>query len=165
MKEDKMPKSRAFGIYKKEEYEAFKLWLSLPRYIRGTPRNVLISRHRIKDEKSLLIMPIRTQQEFARVFGIKDLGTLTDWKKKIKEGGDLEPWHSEKYWRAFSDLVGVLYVNCILYGKVRDIKLYLELVEDWKGPGRTREEIESPITNLTEEEKAELDTLLATSRL
>src|SRR3989338_4956464 len=79
-----MPKQRPLGIYKKYEYKAFKIWLSIPRRLRGLPEQSL-QLSGIHDFTIRQIATIATQKEFARRFRIKDLGTLTDWKKKIEE--------------------------------------------------------------------------------
>lgn len=60
-------------------------------FLRGQPEPVL-QKMGMDDPEVFELLKIKTQTEFAEQYGIKDLGTLTDWNKIIhKEGllGDI----------------------------------------------------------------------------
>src|SRR6185369_4601753 len=162
MKQNKMPKNRPFGAYKKEEYLAFKIWVSIPRMFRGLPETSFLIRS-IKDPRVRKIATIQTQKEFAKHFRIRDLGTLTDWRKKIEEEKPDKYLYSPLANTIFQNLVAALYMRGLLYAKPRDIRLFLELIEDWEEP-KFEKPPPRPVYDLTDEEKAELDKLLALMR-
>jgi len=87
-----MPKNAKKKPYKKQEFDTYVAWKSLPAYFRGKPREFL-EKFGIKNEITILLLSIRTQKEFAEKFGINDLGTLTDWNKKIEKEGLVRKSH------------------------------------------------------------------------
>ncbi len=79
-----MPKNAKNNIYKRKEFEMYALWKSVPAYFRGMKKEQLLS-HGFTDPLIKKIIKIKNQTEFAKTFRIKDLGTLTDWNKKIEK--------------------------------------------------------------------------------
>ena len=66
------------NVYKKQEFESYVLWRSMPSILRGQPSHV-VEKLGIDDELAISLLSIKNQTEFAQRFGIKDLGTLTEW--------------------------------------------------------------------------------------
>lgn len=77
-------KDRKMGMVKPKEFELYKVWKSLPPML--TAKGVGVAKELgINDETLLELCSIRTQTEFAKRYGVKDLGTLSDWNRKIEE--------------------------------------------------------------------------------
>ncbi|MGH7141221.1 MAG: hypothetical protein ACREGH_01120 [Minisyncoccia bacterium] len=115
-------------VYKKQEFEAYVLWRSLPSFLRGQPRNV-VEKLGIDDELALSLLEIRNQGEFAKRFGIKDLGTLSEWNKKIEECGgllrDINAWAK----RLTPNVISALYREATKTGKAAEVRAWMEIVE------------------------------------
>jgi hypothetical protein len=79
-----MPNNAKKKVYKEKEFEMYVLWKSTPAYFRGMTNEQLLS-HGFSDPILKKIVKIKNQSEFAKVFNIKDLGTLTDWNHKIEK--------------------------------------------------------------------------------
>ena len=116
-------------VYKKQEFECYVLWRSLPSIYRGQPRHVL-EKMGIDDEISMSMLEIKNQTEFAKRFGIKDLGTLSAWNKKIDERGglmrDIYPWAR----RHTPNVVAALGREATKTGKAAEFRAWMEYVED-----------------------------------
>ncbi len=78
-----MPTNAKKSVYKEREFQTYVLWKSLPAFSRGMQKKELQS-YGLNDPLILKIITIKNQTAFAKKFGIKDLGTLTDWNKRIK---------------------------------------------------------------------------------
>ncbi len=78
-----MPTNAKKNVYKEKEFQTYVLWKSLPAFFRGMKKNELQS-YGFTDPLILKIVSIKNQTTFAKKFGIKDLGTLTDWNNRIK---------------------------------------------------------------------------------
>ena len=99
----------------------------------------------ISDEDARLLLGIRTQTEFAEKFSVKDLGTLTDWNKKIEAEG-LEEKMRPKWTRKLTkNVIAGLYRNAVAKGMAAEAKLWLQYVEGWV------EESKFGISGLSEE--------------
>lgn len=71
-------------VYKEKEFNIYVLWKFLPAHLKGMQKNDLkLSGY--DDPLISKIIKIKNQTEFANYFHIKDLGTLTDWNKRIKD--------------------------------------------------------------------------------
>lgn len=119
---------RRSGVYRKKEFEAYVAWKSLPAFLKGQPHAVL-KKTGMDDELTLELLSIRTQTEFAARFGIKDLGTLTDWNKKIEAQGllpDIYAWAR----KLTPNVVFALYKNVSKNGKAKEVKAWFELIEN-----------------------------------
>ena len=83
----------------------------------------------VDDELAMSLLEIKNQTEFAKRFGIKDLGTLTEWNKKIeKEGGLLK--HINSWARKLTpNVVSALYREATKTGKAAEVKAWMEIVE------------------------------------
>ncbi len=118
----------ALTVYKKQEFESYVLWLSMPSILRGQPRHVL-EKMGIDDELAISLLDIKNQTEFARRFGIKDLGTLSDWNKRIeKRGGllrDINAWAK----KLTPNVLSALYREATKTGKAAEVKAWMEIVE------------------------------------
>ena len=79
-----MPINAKKITYKEKEFQTYIIWKSLPAYFRGMNRKQL-SEHGFNDPLVIKIASIKSQTEFAKKFRIKDLGTLTDWNRKIEK--------------------------------------------------------------------------------
>lgn len=119
--------------YRNAEYIAYKYWVSLPDFIKGSPPSALLFKYDIHDPLLLRLLPIGTQTEFAREFEIKDLGTLTDWNERIQKEGGVNR-NDAVVNHAMREALGALYVRLIRYGRAKDFKLFMYYVEGWK-PG------------------------------
>ena len=119
------PKSRS--VYRQREYQTYLLWKSLPTYLRGKPEPIL-RKAGIDDEEILELLQIKTQTAFAERFAIKDLGTLTDWNKRIEHEGLLLGIY---IWtrRLSPNVIFALYQRASTQGRAQDVKAWFELVE------------------------------------
>ena len=116
------------GVYRKNEFELYIAWKSLPTFLRGQPEPVL-KKMGIDDDMTLELLKIRTQTEFAARFVIKDLGTLTDWNKRIEDEGllnDIYGWAR----KLTPNVVLALYKNATKNGKAKEVKAWFDLIEN-----------------------------------
>ncbi len=60
-------------------YDAFHRWLSLPKYFRGLSPITHIT-YGYTNALDLFLLGIRNQKEFAKIYGIREQGTLTRWR-------------------------------------------------------------------------------------
>ena len=115
-------------VYKKREFESYMLWLAMPSILRGQPKHV-IEKLGIDDEIAMSLLEIKNQTEFARRFGIKDLGTLSEWNKKIEERGGLMRNISAWARRLTPNVISALYREATKTGKAAEVKAWMEIVE------------------------------------
>ena len=120
--------SKSFHVYKKQEFESYVLWRSMPSILRGQPRHV-IEKLGIDDEMAMSLLDIKNQTEFAQKFGIKDPGTLSAWNKKIDEGGGLMKNISLWAKRLTPNVISALYREATKTGKAAEVKAWMEVVE------------------------------------
>jgi len=120
--------SKTLNVYKKQEFESYVLWRSMPSILRGQPRHV-IEKLGIDDEIAMSLLDIKNQTEFAKRFGIKDLGTLSAWNKKIDQDGGL--MKSITCWakRLTPNVISALYREATKTGKAAEVKAWMEVVE------------------------------------
>lgn len=119
---------RKSGVYKKQDFNSYVLWKSLPSYLKGQPKTVL-EKFGISDDTALELLQIKNQSEFATKFGIKDLGTLTDWNKRIEKEGLLTSINS---WarNLTPNVVLALYKNASKHGKAQEVRAWFEIIEN-----------------------------------
>ena len=119
---------RKFGVYRKQDFESYVLWKSLPSILRGQPRQVL-EKFGIDDEVATSLLEIKTQTEFGRRFGIKDPSTLTDWNKRIEKEGlisnNINAWAK----KLTPNVILALYKNITKNGRAPEVKVWYEIVE------------------------------------
>ena len=115
-------------VYKKREFECYMLWLAMPSILRGQPRHV-IERLGIDDEIAMSLLEIKNQTEFAKRFGIKNLGTLSEWNKKIEERGGLMRNINAWARRLTPNVISALYREATKTGKAAEVKAWMEIVE------------------------------------
>jgi hypothetical protein len=128
MDEEKRQELQRGKVYKTQDFSSYVLWKSLPSFLRGQPRAVL-EKFGISDEAMLQLLEIKTQTEFARRFGVKDLGTLTDWNKRIEKEGLLSSINS---WarNLTPNVVFALYKNVSKNGRAHEVRAWFELIEN-----------------------------------
>ncbi|MEK7578961.1 MAG: hypothetical protein AAB460_00280 [Patescibacteria group bacterium] len=120
--------SKALTVYKKQEFESYILWRSMPSIFRGQPRHV-IEKFGIDDELAMSLLDIKNQTEFAKRFGIKDLGTLTAWNKRIEENGGLLKNVTAWAKRLTPNVVSALYREATKTGKAAEVRAWMEIIE------------------------------------
>lgn len=83
----------------------------------------------LTDDLVLELLQIKTQTEFSVKFGIKDLGTLTDWNKRIDKDGLINPLNS---WarKLTPNVVFALYKNITKNGRAQEVKAWYEIIEN-----------------------------------
>ena len=116
------------GVYLKQEFTSYIKWKSLPTFLRGQPEPVLIKMG-INDPEVFELLKIKTQTEFAEKYGVRDLGTLTDWNKRIVEEGLLEDIYG---WarQLTPNVVLALYKNVTKNGRAHEVRAWFELIEN-----------------------------------
>ena len=119
---------KALNVYKKQEFESYVLWRSMPTILRGQPRHV-IEKLGIDDELSISLLEIKNQTEFAKHFDIKDPGTLSAWNKKIDEDGGLMKHIHSWAKRLTPNVISALYRETTKTGKASEVKAWMEIVE------------------------------------
>ena len=120
--------SKTLNVYKKQEFESYVLWRSMPSILRGQPRHV-IEKLGIDDEMAMSLLDIKNQTDFANRFGIKDLGTLSAWNKKIDADGGLMKSISLWAKRLTPNVISALYREATKTGKAAEVKAWMEVVE------------------------------------
>ena len=124
---DEPVKNERFGVYKKQDFDSYVLWKSLPSVLRGQPRQML-EKFGIDDEIAIDLLEIKTQAEFARRFNIKDQVTLSDWNKRIEKDGLIQNINS--WARKLTPNVTLsLYKAITKNGKASEVKAWYEIVE------------------------------------
>src|SRR3989344_3706182 len=83
----------------------------------------------IDDELAISLLSIKNQTEFAQRFGIKDLGTLTEWNKKIEEMGGLMRNIHDWAKKLTPNVVSALYREATKTCKASAVKAWMEIIE------------------------------------
>ena len=119
---------RKSGVYRKQDFNSYVLWKSLPSFLKGQPK-VMLEKFGIADDITIELLSIKTQGEFATKFGIKDPGTLTDWNKRIEKEGLLTSINS--WARSLTpNVVLALYKNASKHGKAQEVRAWFEIIEN-----------------------------------
>jgi len=125
---DEMPKNAEnIGVYKKQDFDSYVLWRSLPSVLRSQPKQ-LLERYNIDEEIAVGLLEIKTQTEFAKKFGIKDMTTLSEWNKKIEKEG-LIPSINAWARKLTPNVLLALYKSITKDGKASEVKAWYEIVE------------------------------------
>ena len=125
--DDETLNTRRSGVYKKQDFDSYILWKSLPSVLRGQPRQML-EKFGIDDEITISLLEIKTQAEFAKRFEIKDPVTLSDWNKRIEKDG-LIPSINAWARKLTPNVTLSLYKAITKSGKAGDVKTWYEIVE------------------------------------
>jgi hypothetical protein len=113
--------------YRKQDFDTYVAWKSLPSFLRGQPEAVL-RKMGVEDDITIELLSIKTQKDFAERFHVKDQGTLTDWNKRIEAQGLLE--HTYSWARKLTpNVVLALYKTATKEGKAKEVKAWFELIE------------------------------------
>jgi hypothetical protein len=117
------------SVYRKQDFATYVTWKSLPTFLRGQPETVL-RKMGIDDDMAIELLQIKTQKDFAERFEVKDLGTLTDWNKRIEDEGLVE--HINTWARKLTpNVVLALYKNVTKNGNAKEVKTWFELIENF----------------------------------
>lgn len=113
--------------YKKQTYETYALWKSLPSFLKGQPR-VALEKFGVEEEAVFELLAIKTQTEFSKIFNV-DTGTLTDWNKRLEKDGLVKGINS---WarKLTPNVIFVLHKNIIKSGKAHEVRAWFEIVEN-----------------------------------
>ena len=114
-------------VYKKQDFNTYIIWRSLPSMMKGQPRHIL-EKMGIDDDSVLSLLEIKNQAEFAQRFGIKDATTLSEWNKRIDEE-DMIPKINAWARKLTPNVTFALYRTARKYGKAAEVKAWYELVE------------------------------------
>ncbi len=125
--DDETVNSKRSGVYKKQDFDSYVLWKSLPSVLRGQPRQML-EKFGIDDEIAINLLEIKTQAEFAKRFDIKDPATLTDWNKRIEKDG-LVPSINDWARKLTPNVLLSLYKAIAKNGKASEVKAWYQIVE------------------------------------
>ena len=125
--EDETINSKRSGVYKKQDFDSYVLWKSLPSVLRGQPRQML-EKFGIDDDITIGLLEIKTQAEFAKRFDIKDPATLTDWNKRIEKDG-LVPSIYDWARKLTPNVLLSLYKAITKNGKAQEVKAWYQIVE------------------------------------
>jgi hypothetical protein len=117
------------GPYRAQDFAAYVTWKSLPSFLRGQPEAVL-RKMGIDDELAIELLQLKTQKDFAAKYDVKDLGTLTDWNKRIEADGLLDGMNN---WarKLTPNVLLALYKTATKEGKAKEVKAWFELVENF----------------------------------
>ncbi len=95
--------------YKSRLFDMYIHWKSIPAIYRGSPAE-LMEKIGIDDSTALELMGLKTQAEFAAKFKV-DIGTLSDWNKRINSKNLLKPFYSDTLKKVVSNAVASLAIN------------------------------------------------------
>jgi len=112
--------------YKKQTYDTYALWKSLPSFLKGRPR-VHLEKFGIDEEIVFDLLSIKNQAQFSQEYSI-DVGTLTDWNKRLEKDGltkDLNSWAR----KLTPNVVFSLYKNITKNGRAQEVRAWYELIE------------------------------------
>lgn len=123
-----MPNNAKNKVHKEKEFRAYILWSSLPPIFKNKPLSVL-EKYGITDPLAIELLAIPNQKEFARKFGIRDLGTLTDWNRKIREGNLLKKSYGWAQ-NLTKNVYGVFYEKLMREGTADQVRLWFEIFGD-----------------------------------
>ncbi len=113
--------------YKRQEYNSYAIWKSLPSFLKGRPRAHL-EKFGIEDESIFELLTIKNQSEFSKEFKV-DVGTLSDWNKRIAKDGNLQNLNS---WarKLTPNVAFALYKNITKHGRAQEVRAWYELIEN-----------------------------------
>lgn len=112
--------------YKKQIYDTYALWKSLPSFLKGRPKAHL-EKFGIEEDIVFDLLAIKTQAQFSQIYNI-DVGTLTDWNKRLEQDGlikDLNSWAR----KLTPNVVFALYKNITKNGRAQEVRAWYELIE------------------------------------
>jgi hypothetical protein len=113
--------------YKKQTYETYVLWKSLPSFLKGQPRRSL-EKFGIEEESMFELLEIKTQLDFSKKYEI-DTGTLSDWNKRLEKDGlikDINSWAR----KLTPNVIFALYKNVIKNGRAHEVRAWFEIIEN-----------------------------------
>lgn len=117
--------------YREQDFEMYILWKSLPTILREKPADYIIKLG-FTDPIVIELLNIRNQTEFAEKFKIKELDTLTNWNKR--DGLIERVREVRKDWarKLTGNVLTGLYKRAVSQGSAAEVKLWYQIVEEWK---------------------------------
>ena len=113
--------------YKKQVYETYALWKSLPSFLKGQPR-VALEKFGIEEEAIFELLGIKTQLAFSKAYEI-DVSTLTEWNKRLEKDGlilGINAWAR----KLTPNVIFALYKNIIKSGRAHEVRAWFEIIEN-----------------------------------
>lgn len=132
--EKQNPPEKNIGVYKEKEFDMYCIWKSLPPMIispnKGTVDQVL-EQLRIDDPMLIELAHIRTQGDFAELYGVEK-STLTEWNKLINKRdtlADIRIWAK----RLSKNVILSMYNNAMKSDAkaYKDRENFLKVIEGW----------------------------------
>jgi hypothetical protein len=117
-------------VRKDREFELYVIWKSLPaRLLRSGPEE--LKALGIEEETLRELVAIKTQGDFAKKFGIRHLGTLTDWNAKIEEAGLM---NGTRAWakKLTANVLLAFYRQALVEGDAARVKAWMQIVEEMR---------------------------------
>jgi hypothetical protein len=143
-----MPTNAKSRAYKEKEFEAYVLWRSFSLVFKNKPISFL-ENYGVTDPLEIELLSIGTQQEFAERFGIRDLGTLTDWNKRI-EKENLLPKPYEWAAPLTKNVIAALYLAILKDAKPDRVKLWFEIMGEKLSP-KTKMEFDERLIQINQQ--------------
>ena len=115
--------------YKKDVYETYTLWRSIPAFMRQAKHKDIAEQLHIEEPLVLELVAIRTQGEFAKKYGVEQ-STLSNWNKLMEKR---DPLADTRQWAGglVKNLLFKLYMNALKTGDPRAIELFLRAGCGW----------------------------------
>jgi len=126
---------KTVGPYKRDVYDAYVTWRSLPVCMRQKMANSVGKELASDDEKFGELLKIRTQSAFAEKYNVEN-STLSNWNKLLEETdglSDLRKWGQ----KLTKNILWSLYKNTVDKGSPRNVELWLQIVEGWTSKNYT----------------------------
>jgi hypothetical protein len=89
---------------------------------------VALEKFGIEEESAFELLAIKTQLEFSKIYKV-DVGTLTDWNKRLEQDGlvkDINSWAR----KLTPNVIFALYKNIIKSGRAHEVRAWFEIVEN-----------------------------------
>lgn len=138
--ENKTSTNNEIVPYRKDVYEVYCLWKSLPSIFKYPPKDKktgiapsardFCEMMGIDDEQILDLIEIRTQTQFAERFEV-GIDTLRKWNKTLgvrDSLSDIRQWGRS----LTRNVIASLYNTAVRKGSMMEVKLWAQLVEGWE---------------------------------
>lgn len=121
-------KGEDIPFYKHQEFAMYRVWYSLPAFMKGKDATFLKEKMGFEDDTMVELLQIRTQAEFAKKYSV-NLGQLSTWNKYIDANYD--PFQEIKAWsqKLIKNVVNATYNSSLQRDPKAnaDRKLFLQL--------------------------------------
>ena len=115
--------------YKKDVFDAYATWRSIPACMRNNPANEMAKELTAEDALFGELLKVRNQSEFAQKYGVEN-STLTNWNKLIEKN---DPFSEVRMWgkKFTKDVLFALYRHTLETGDAESVRLWLQVIEKW----------------------------------